>query len=475
MRERVGHHPPGHWIAALIYGRTRAAKRARRIALTLGVAHGLLSLLMPLAALFPPIVYGKDVMQEYVLARAVADGTDPYLPVRSLAARYVPGSLEQGGSFAFPTPHPPPVGLLVFPLGLTDYRTAATGWFVLEIGCLLAAVWLLARHCRVAWSFGRCALAALILIGWAPFYWELFFGQLMVLLLLLLAGARAALRSGHCVKAGVLVGLAILIKTVPWPFLIIFAIRRDWRTLFAASATAAIGYVATALALGPARLIEYFTRVAPELSRLYQGSAVNLSAWAVGWRLFDGTPTGAFGGFNITAPPVIAAPWAAAVMSFVIPIGLFAVICFWSRHSSLDAAFGASTCLAMLVSPIAWAHYLVLVCIPAAYVIEWLIRHRFPARETSLALALAVLFAVPYEAWEIAASLLAGQMPVEQTTSVLPALPALITFMPSLALVLLIWLIAHFSAQESSAAVVLNSRDDESSSGQTSAVPLTAA
>src|SRR5438045_2840935 len=94
-----------HWVSEFLYGRSRAAKRLRRVALALGISHGLVSLLMPAAALFPPIVFGKDFVQEYVLARAVREHADAYLPVRTLAGRYLPPIAQDGGSFTLPTPH----------------------------------------------------------------------------------------------------------------------------------------------------------------------------------------------------------------------------------------------------------------------------------------------------------------------------------------------------------------------------------
>ena len=462
-----------HWVLQFLYGRSRGARRLRRVAVALGISHGLVSLLMPIAALFPPVVFGKDFVQEYVLARAVRDHSDAYLPVRTLADRYLPPIAQEGGSFTLPTPHPPPVGLLVFPVGLLDYQTAAITWFVLEIVFLVAAIWLLARNAEPRWSVVSCAVAALILVGWAPVYWELFFGQLMVLLLLLLAGARLALKSQRPLVAGLLVGLAILMKTIPWPFVILFAIRREWRAFFGASGTAVLGYAATAAVLGPGQVIDYFTRVAPEVSRLYEASGVNLSAWVLGRRLFEGTPRGAFGGFDITAPALAVSPLAATLVSAALPLGLFVIACVWSRRYSLDAAFGLMTCVAILVSPIAWAHYLVLLCVPTAYVVEWLIQHRFPVWETRVGLALAALFAVPYEGWETAATLLGGQTPVQGIPTVLPPAPALLTLMPTLALALLACFIALLGARESDPAPVRGSAASRAWRSTTAALGVT--
>ena len=94
-------------------------------------------------ALAPPNVYRKDFVQEYVLARAIRAGVNPYLPVDELAEIFV--APASGLVPTYPTPHPPPVAVFSLPLSLLAYEQAAVLWFVLEIACLLLAVYLLLR------------------------------------------------------------------------------------------------------------------------------------------------------------------------------------------------------------------------------------------------------------------------------------------------------------------------------------------
>src|ERR1700716_621502 len=88
-------------------------------------------------------LYQKDFGQEYLLARAIRDGVDPYLPIQTLGARYV----DVTGYFdrQHPPPRPPTVGLLALPLGLLSYSTAARVWFAFELVCLVAALAMLVR------------------------------------------------------------------------------------------------------------------------------------------------------------------------------------------------------------------------------------------------------------------------------------------------------------------------------------------
>jgi hypothetical protein len=304
-----------------------------------------------------------------------------------------------------------------------------------------------AAGARLPW-WGELVIAA-ALVGWYPFYWDLIFGQLMVLLLALLAGAWLALRSGRSVLGGVLVGLAVLVKLIPWPLFLLLVLRRDWRALGASIATALLGYAATGWAMGPDRLLAYFTRVAPDVGHMYEASAVNLSLWAPGRRLFEGTPRGEYAGMDITAPPLVESPLAAMVISVAVPALVLAGACFWARNQrGLGPSLGVMVCVVVLVSPIAWPHYFVLAVIPATQVINWLVRHRLPKRETIAALVLGSLLLLPSEHWQLLAHLAAGQLPVQGQTSVLPVTPALLTLGPACALAGLAWLLAVLAARE---------------------------
>src|SRR5690348_1192148 len=95
------------------------------------VALGLLAALGVLVLIFQLLPYtasvDKDFAQEYVLARAIRAGADPYQSVHDLGAQFV----TTQGYFdkPHPTPHPPTVGLLALPLGFMDYGAAARVWF----------------------------------------------------------------------------------------------------------------------------------------------------------------------------------------------------------------------------------------------------------------------------------------------------------------------------------------------------------
>jgi hypothetical protein len=82
---------------------------------------GVYNIVRSAQTLLPPDVYSKDFLQEYLMARALLLGVNPYLPLSELAARFL-GPLPV---IVFPHPlaAPPPAAMLSIPLGLLGYKT----------------------------------------------------------------------------------------------------------------------------------------------------------------------------------------------------------------------------------------------------------------------------------------------------------------------------------------------------------------
>src|SRR5207248_2855265 len=143
--------------------------------------------------------------------------------------------------------------------------TAATLWMGIQLAALLVAISLLARpQAKVGpiWVIGLAALS----LGWHPVHLDLGLGQLMLVLLALLAGVRLALERERPLLAGVLLGVAILVKVIAWPLLLLFAVRRLWRATAVGLATVLVGYFLVGFAVGFETVAEYLLRIAPQLT-----------------------------------------------------------------------------------------------------------------------------------------------------------------------------------------------------------------
>jgi Glycosyltransferase family 87 len=343
---------------------------ARRLclgALALGAGFGALVLLnlVPVDS----TLMEKDFGQEYLLARAILDRVDPYQPIQVLGARYVgvTGYFDK----PYPTPHPPTVGLVALPFGLLSYPSAVRAWFGFELGCLVAAVGLLIRGAGLRIRLRNAPVLALALVAWPPLTLELGLGQLMLPLLLGLAGAQLALLAGRSAAGGGLLGLTLLIKPIAWPWLIVLAWRRDWRALAAAAVVVAVGGAVSLLAIGLEPVRSYLTRVLPTLAGAFFAEPTNLSLWTVAPRLGNDALRAA-----LPATVLLVALWGT------------------SRRMPLRLSLPIMTVISLLVSPIVWDFYLVLALLPLAQTVAELWRRGPRPAEFAVALGLVALMSV---------------------------------------------------------------------------------
>jgi hypothetical protein len=327
-----------------------------------------------------------------------------------------------------------------------SYRTAAAIWFGLELACLVASVHLLARAVGVPLSASATLGLALVLPLWYPVLIELTWGQVQLPMLALLAGAWLGLRSGRSRLAGVLVGLAVLLKPFVLPLLLWFLLRRNWHALAAASLVISGGYLLAGAVLGLPAVSSYVTEVLPAVSAFYRSAWGNFSVSSLAWRLFQGTEDSGI----IIAPPLIPSLSAARVGAIVLPLLLLALVSLAVQlRGDLDVAWSLLVIASILVSPLAWSYYLVLAAIPAAHVIAWLGRNHLPSAETNRALVVAILLLLP---WLELATMLALAVVTARRTLTLPFALAQLPLMPAVGLGALAWLVARLGGPGADAA-----------------------
>lgn len=379
-----------HLIMRLLSAQTPLAWLARRLLVTLGVVAGLVSLGAALTKNDLLFSMQKDFIQSYVLARAVAEGIDPYQPITMLAARYL--GPETPPTFPHPSPHPPTLALLLLPLALFDYRVATLLWLGLNLVVLELSLYPLADLAGKRLSVRKALIAGAIALAWFPVYLTLREGQVNLLLLLLVAGAVAALQHDRRLLAGVALGASLLIKQVMWPLLLLLLLRRQWRAVAACLVTVLIGYTLAAGVVGLPSLWTYLIDVLPAVARYYQGH-VNQSVWNLGHRLaldvlIVGLP-------RLQPFQSLLATGLAAGLSALVLIG--AVVT--TLRLPLIWAAGVMVCVSIVINPISWPHYLVLALVPAASVFRWLWMSKGPVRETNWALVIALLLLPSYGVW----------------------------------------------------------------------------
>jgi hypothetical protein len=229
-------------------------------------------------------------------------------------------------------------------------------------------------------------------------------------LLLLLILAWDADRSARPWWAGIWLGIATAIKLFPGFVVLYFLFRKQWRTV-AATALAFAGLTAfILLILGPESYRSYVENVMPKLA-VYRNSWINFSLAGFWHRLFDGGGGGtAFWHDSFKAPrcgtiPIWHSPRFAALAvaaSDALVVALLARVLLPAKtRPDSDHAFGLTLTAMLLISPVTWDHYPVLMLLPLATL--WLRLPTTGPRRWLFRLALTIIWISPVIYWRLLA------------------------------------------------------------------------
>lgn len=296
----------------------------------------------------------NDFGKFYYSARWFLDGRDMYAPSPATDLRFV-----EAPELQFLNMNPPHFHLLVLPLARLQPEHAVTIWIGVSLLALVAAVLLIAREARVAWTPVRvlaAAAAVLVFAGTQSFFAT---GQLSLLLLLAVTIAWVAARHGRWTLAAAVLGVSLGIK----PFLLVFVpyllLVRRFRALAVALATAAASVALGLLVFGVDAYRSWYRALGQ--SGDWAWTVMNASIFGFLRRAFDAQPI---------VTPVVVAPalvrflWivAAAVVGLI----TVAVVIRDRTASAVDRAFGLLLVAAQLISPLGWIYYLWLPAGPVA-------------------------------------------------------------------------------------------------------------
>lgn len=312
---------------------------------------------------YSPNAYYRDFIQPYLMAKAITGGTNPYLPLDELTRTYLPEAPPS--IFRHRTPHTPTAGLLSVPLALFSYRGAAGAWLLFQFGLVVLIAYLFRRELApkapvlICGAFGALALFS------APLIAEIGAGQVNLLLLALLTFAWIALRNGKDMQSGAWIGAVLALKLFGWPLVLYLAWRRKWRAVGTTAATCALANLLACVVLGFGTIKEYYLSVGPQTLAQFRRADNNYSAHTLGRRPFEGIGCPIFNRPEVA--PLYPSETLATIGGVLLPLAVLVVGLALARGvRDLDLAFGLLVCTSLLVSPIAWWHYLVLLGLPLA-------------------------------------------------------------------------------------------------------------
>jgi len=344
-------------VTANAYGLRLLSQPRVRIAVLVLVAVLVIAFrAVQFAALTKQIQWGYDFSAYWTAGGRLIQGDSLYTAAQ-LAGPYAP---QQQFLYLYP----PPLAALAAPLAAlfpTEYRAAAWVWSGLGATILIACVLALHRSERLGERYpilagrGRWLLVAGA-VAFPPVIGELVLGNVHLVLLGLLTLAWLGIRRGTPLGervAGLVVGVAAVIKVFPALLLVWFLLTRRYR--------ASAGVIVGALAVGVVTLP--FTGIDPWLQ--YPTVLANLAAPA------DTTDT--------LAPTVwLAGPLGFTIARIVVTVVGLALIAWSARSLDLVRSFAVAVTVSVLIAPALYHHYLALLVLPlilalgAGVQIRWL-------------------------------------------------------------------------------------------------------
>jgi hypothetical protein len=380
----------------------------------------------------------RDVLTYYLIAKATISGVNPYLPLNELAQMYI-GPVP---FYPHPAPCTPFLTIMFVPLTLLDLNQLTVVWFIVElillvgIACLLTILW----KDRIDWKVS--IFIFIILLAWYPVANDLSYGQLSILLTFSLLAGLLASRKKQSVLAGVFIGFTMAVKLITWPLILYFVIKKDWRVVISSCLTA-VGLNLIALAaIGVDPFIDYYLHVSSQVLTIYQSAMHNLSLWSIGFRLFGGTGSKIMDNY-ISAPPLVYLPKIAPIVSMILIITFLVGGLVWaSKSKDFNIAFAIMVCVILLVSPLSWAHYFILLVIPLSILFLNLVRRSFPAWQTLVFVILCLLlFLFNEQIVNLVMYFNGGAGIMEANGNHITFASSLISYLPTIEVIVLIFLL----------------------------------
>ena len=340
------------------------------IALVLSIHSGarfIRNVLYPMPTSGQNEIFVPDFFQDYASARNYHEKLPVYTDHNITAMLYLDTRLKGGDEyFSFKVNAHPPSSILIFlPFGKLDFYRAYAIWNLFGMILFVVSIILLLRELNVKANIWIISPMVVAILAGNTVCEVVRLGQLGFILLFLFVLIWIADRSRMWTTAGFLLAIAISIKLFPAFLMIYFAAKRRWSALISCLVSIVAIASVTAMIFGISTYREYFINVFPRFY-WFKNAWFNVSISGYFGRLLDAAPS-IERHFFITEPLFYSPTTAYILSSFfsmiTISIYLYSSM-FCETGNNKDLSFGLSLIVMILVSPIAWDHYLVILTIP---------------------------------------------------------------------------------------------------------------
>jgi hypothetical protein len=345
----------------------------------------------------PPREIAVDFFQVWASARNALSGLPVYTDHEEALERYLGFPRDSGYKVYFArSAQTPPAVLLGLPFAWLDYPEATLAWNLMSLAALAATLWLLIRELAIPFPAWAVFPVVTLLLVCSPLRQQVGQGQLNLVLLLLITGTWAAERSARPWLAGTLLGVVTGIKLFPGLLFVYFALRRQWRVVMAGTAGFLFFTGLTLAVLGPESYRSHVEEGLPHLGQI-RAEWLNASLAGLWSKLFDAGP--GFQGRNVEMlwqSPALARIGTA--LSCALLLALWAWVVWRARsRAQYDQAFGLTLTTMLLVSPITWDHYFLLL-LPALALV-WVALPPSPGARAFFLVVVSALWVKPTVLW----------------------------------------------------------------------------
>jgi hypothetical protein len=264
---------------------------------------------------------------------------------------------------AYP-PNTPLTMLPLLPLAPLDPQRAKQVWLILGLLSLAASVWILASLTK----FDPTEILLLALIAYGALSANFILGQYYLLLLFVLTAAAWCLIRGRPVAGGALLGLVFALRLYTAPFILYFAIRRQWKALAGMLGSMAVFAAAAIGVFGFDAVWFYATTILP---RGLDGSITD--PYLPGWGSMTAFLRHTFvSEAELNPHPLFNAPWIFFFLRALYTLGVLALALLALPRDSReeDRPFAWFVIVLFALSPHTASYHFLLLLVPVALLLR---------------------------------------------------------------------------------------------------------
>jgi hypothetical protein len=332
----------------------------------------------------------RDFSNYYESAWALRHGIDPY----SMNLTPIGTQLSLETNWLVHASETPPFLLCFEPLTRLRPQLAFWIWTAINFSTLAIAMYLLLADRRGLTGRTAWLLAGLMLMS-APVNLNFYWGQSQLIILALMVAAMRSMERDRDGAAGLLIAAAALLRAYPLLLVGYFVFRRKWRAVFFAAAGIAVGGFATIAILGLSQSLSFVHaalwltdyRVVNRVDDLSLGPFVSRMFWAI---------TNTTSGSSVDWVRRVAMATADAV---VLGLIIRATLADPDRRDPDWRIYSLWIATAIMLTPVGWHHYLVLLAIPFVQMVASAAQGRSRSRAIWMAASAYLLSAISLRAF----------------------------------------------------------------------------